>query len=128
MADDVVATATAEVVEMHSRPGGDGGADVGRERRGPGRVRVARLRGTGDGTVNGGRVHLRRVMIVSIEGILHKGAYVLYTANVMCHHHTGVALPEATSASWWCSAEVGTLGGGGYRDDDDARREGGRWK
>ena len=52
---------TPEVVEMHSRSGGDGGADVCRERGGPGRVRVARLRGAGDRTVDGGRgMHLRR--------------------------------------------------------------------
>ena len=52
---------TPKVVEMHSRSRGDGGADVGRERRGPSRVGVPRLRGTGDRTVNGGRgmMHLR---------------------------------------------------------------------
>ena len=61
---------TVEVVEMHSRPGGDCGPAVGRQRGGPRRLRVARLRRAGDRAVNGGGVHRRRPPRGGLESLV----------------------------------------------------------
>ena len=61
---------TVEVVEMHSRPGGDCGPAVGRQRGGPGRLRVARLGRAGDRAVNGGGVHRRRPPGGGLDGLV----------------------------------------------------------
>ena len=55
---------------MHSRPGGDCGPAVGRQRGGPRRLRVARLGRAGDRAVNGGGVDRRRPPGCGLEGLV----------------------------------------------------------